>query len=116
MAYEQDTFVLNLTNSFKDIIRQNGLIDTGALLASIRAFVKVSGSTLTIRLGAIDYFKYLVEPYRLIEQWTESSRFNQIINEIIEGIAEDQVNDLLQTGSYDPSKIPSDVEIDIFYY
>jgi len=111
----REVFVLNLTNSFKDIIRQNGLIDTGTLLASIRCFVTVSNGVMTIDLYAIDYMKYLVEPFRLIEQWTASPRFNQVVNDITEGLIEQEAEKLLQGGSYDASNIPEEVEIEIRY-
>lgn len=112
----QEYFHLNLTNSFKDIIQKNGLVDTGLLLGSIRVYVKQTGTVLTYRLGAVDYFKYLVEPFRLIEQWIESSRFKIITEDITEEIINSSVGQLLVTGKYDPVEIPDSVEIDIFYY
>lgn len=107
---------LNLTNSFKDIIRDNGLIDTGELIDSIRVFVSVQNSIMTIRLGGADHLKYLIEPFRLLEQWSSSSRFNTIVEDIIQSLIETEMENILQGGVYDQSNIPNSIEVEVFYF
>lgn len=58
-----------LTNLFKSIIIKEDLIDTGALLKSVRVFVKVDYDVVIINITSKYYVKYLKDKYRLIDQF-----------------------------------------------
>jgi hypothetical protein len=68
-----------LTKLFKDIVIKEDLIDTGALLKSIRVFNDYNRDILQINITSKYYVKYLKDRYHLVEQFKNNPVF---VNEI----------------------------------
>lgn len=87
-----------LTKLFKDLIIKEDLIDTGALLKSVRVFVKVDYDLVIINITSKYYVKYLKDRYHLIDQFLSNSVLNQelelIYTPIYETYLENLVNNL----------------------
>lgn len=68
-----------LTTLFADKIIKEDLIDTGALLKSIRVFTDYNRDILQINITSKFYLKYLKDRYYLVEQFKNDPVF---INEV----------------------------------
>lgn len=68
-----------MTQLIKDEIRAKGLVDTGALLNSIKATVSVSNNDFKISISGLDYFKYLNPENDILEDVKKKAGYNEII-------------------------------------
>jgi len=75
----------DLEKTLKDIIVEEGLVDTGRL----RDSVKVSIRNNEIDISVEDYFKYLDKDYKLTEQFENSKAFDVAVKRLEESIARD---------------------------
>jgi len=95
-----------LTNLFKSIIVKEDLIDTGALLRSIRVFTRVNYSTIEINITSKYYVKYLKDRYYLVQQFIDSPIFVQESGNLLYPLIEAQIintlNGVPQSQSFDP--------------
>ena len=62
----------------KKEIKDKGLVDTGTLLNSITASVKMNKGNMTISVDGEDYFKYLDDEYSITEDAFASAGFKEI--------------------------------------
>lgn len=55
-------------NALRRLIRQRGLVDTGALVESVEVSAEIDDfGVCEITIDAVDYIKYLYEPFKLYE-------------------------------------------------
>ena len=62
----------------KDDIKSKGLVDTGTLLNSITASVKIDNGNIKISIDGEDYFKYLDDEYNITNDVINSSNFSEV--------------------------------------
>lgn len=84
-----------LTQELKSIIVNKGLVDTGRLRDSIKVNIVDSDSTIQVNVTAEDYLKYLVEDYNIIQDFTNSQKFSQEIQKILEPLLAVQIEKAL---------------------
>jgi hypothetical protein len=84
-----------LTQELKSIIVNKGLVDTGRLRDSIKVDVRSNESTIQVDVTAEDYLKYLIEDYNIIQEFTNSQKFSQEIQKILEPLLAVQVEKAL---------------------
>jgi uncharacterized protein with ATP-grasp and redox domains len=75
----------DLEQALKDIIIQEGLVDTGRLRDSVK--ISIRGNEIDISVE--DYFKYLDNDYKLTEQFENSKAFDVAVKRLQESIAQD---------------------------
>lgn len=82
-----------LTNELKTYLKQQGYVDSGKLVASIKFTVKDSPSTgLEIDLDANDYIKYLDKGQLLDKFFAQSKIIDLVIT-----YGSDKINDILES-------------------
>jgi hypothetical protein len=97
---------------YKSIISKNGLVDTGELIRSVMVFATLENDNLIMDIRAVDYIKYLVEPYRLTKQFIEDSRFDLEVERLIFDRAESVLQDILDGNGIPPStQFPTSITI-----
>lgn len=89
MARRLELINRDLTNLLKSIITQKDLIDTGLLRNTIKCEFD---EDLNINVDAQDYFKYLDEPYNVIEDFMNTLEFDTLYDEAIEYKIEQELN------------------------
>lgn len=72
----------NITDIFKQVIKDKDLIDTGELYNSINTKVKIENNSFTFEIEAVDYFTYLDNKYSITKTVLDSQQFNTIQNQI----------------------------------
>lgn len=93
-----------LTNEFKLLISGANLIDTGALLRSVKVDVNVVGSKITINIIANDYVKYHNERYDLVKNFSNSTLLSKEIEVILQGLIDAKFENIINGTStqFDP--------------
>jgi len=72
-----------LIRVFQQVIDQHGLIDTGALRASVDVEVTISNNGLMlVDVSSQDYLKYLYERFFLLEDFSRKADFKSAIQDI----------------------------------
>lgn len=72
-----------LVKVFQQVIDDNGLIDTGALRASVDVEVRITNAGLMlVDVSSQDYLKYLYERFFLIEDFTAKQGFKEAVADI----------------------------------
>lgn len=84
-----------LTNLFKSIIINEGLVDTKALLNSIRVFVKIDYDLVIINIVSKTYLKFLNERYDLTEKFVDDPSFSKELEKIYTPIYETYLQNLI---------------------
>lgn len=79
---------LDLEEALKDIIKKEGLIDTGRLIGSVKANVRDN----VIDINVEDYFKYLDDKYKLTVQFENSKAFDVAVKRLEDSIGKDILN------------------------
>lgn len=69
---------IDLTTLIQNEIRKKGLVDSGALLNSVHADVKINGLDVDIKVYGLDYFKYLNSEYSIISDAKKTTEYNNI--------------------------------------
>lgn len=72
----------NITDIFKQVIKDKNLIDTGELYNSINTKVKIENNSFTFEIEAVYYFTYLDNEYSITKTVLDSQQFNTIQNQI----------------------------------
>lgn len=85
-----------LTDEFKKVIIKEDLIDTGAMLRSVRVFTDIKRDKVIVNITAKYYLKYLYYPYTLVPQFTSSKGFIDEIERILYPLFEFEVDAALQ--------------------
>jgi len=83
---------LDLEDALREIIVNEGLVDTGKLRDSVS--VEVNDNEIII--STEDYYKYLDNDYTLTQQFENSPLFNNAIKRLEEGLVENIENNLKQ--------------------
>jgi hypothetical protein len=83
---------LDLEDALREIIVNEGLVDTGKLRDSVS--VEVNDNEIII--STEDYYKYLDNDYALTQQFENSPLFNNAIKRLEEGLVENIENNLKQ--------------------
>jgi len=83
-----------LTDLYKKEILKKDLYDTGALYRSIDVKLKISGTNITFEVASEDYLKYLDDPYSVTEDFMNSSKYKEILDDIEELVADAIYNGL----------------------
>lgn len=96
-----------LTKVYKKIIRQKGLIDTRLMIDTIKVYAGLQGNKLLVKVVAVEYHQYQVEPYGFYEAFTSDPEFNEEIANIYAIIIDDAVNDILE------GNVPNFVDYDL---
>lgn len=96
-----------LTNLFKSIIIKEDLIDTGALLKSVRVFVKINYSTVEINITSKFYVKYLKDRYDLVIQFINNPIFEEetgnLLYPLFEALVVNTLNGVPQSETFGPN-------------
>lgn len=79
---EYERIASQLTRLFQDELRRQGLVDSGALLNSIRWTVRQTPSGWDFQMESLDYFTYLDDRYNISKNVFASSQYNQIQTQI----------------------------------
>ena len=95
-----------LTQEFKNLVQQKGLVDTGALLNTVVVNSRLQGSELILDIVGVDYLPYVIAEYNLIEEWQVKDLVADEISTLISPIIEKMVQDALDG-------VPNDGEISI---
>lgn len=95
-----------LTQEFKNLVQQKGLVDTGALLNTVVVNSRLQGSELILDIVGVDYLPYVIAEYNLIEEWQVKDLVADEISTLISPIIEKMVQDALDG-------VPNDEEISI---
>lgn len=81
-----------LIKVFKQVIKDQDLIDTGALYKAVDVQVQITKSGLMlIDISSMDYLKYLYERFYLLELFMEKPETRQITREIFGDFVQDLV-------------------------
>lgn len=99
---------INLSNLFKSIIVEEDLIDTGALLKSIRVFVDIRKNMIIVNITSKYYVKYLKDKYHLVEQFKGSNVYIEEISNLIMPLFEKQIMGIIdgeKVSPFDPVDI-----------
>jgi hypothetical protein len=80
----------DLTRLLKEDIRQRGLVDTGKLLNSIkiRPFFNERNLSMRFELESEDYFIYLNDRYKIMDDLLNKPQTDRIISDAIDSIIE----------------------------
>lgn len=84
-----------IVNLIKKDISSKGLVDTGTLLNSITASVKIDNGNIKISVDGEDYFKYLDEEYNITNDIINSSGFSEVESKMEEAyflFIEEEIN------------------------
>jgi hypothetical protein len=98
-----------LTTLFADKIIKEDLIDTGALLRSIKVFTDYNRDVLEVNIVSKFYLKYLKDKYHLVEQFKNDPIFANEVALLLLPLFEIQiftiVNNTPGTKRFDPSVV-----------
>lgn len=75
-----------LTNLLRDVIKSNGLVDSGKLLKSTTVYVLQKKDGIYIDIRTTDYFIYLIKDYNIINEFTNNNIFIKQIENIYENL------------------------------
>lgn len=81
---EYSNIANELTRLVQDELRNQGLVDTGALLNSVKFVANPSPEGYKIEMEALDYFTYLDDRYGILDNVFNSSGYEEINNQIAE--------------------------------
>lgn len=111
------TYNQKLTRLYKSLIKKKQLIDTGTLLASIKVYVVNTSRKITIVVVGIDYHKYLKDPFNLVNEFQESSVFQDVINEYYTARMEKAMENIINPNEeFDASILDLNVDIEFKYF
>lgn len=79
---EYDRIASQLNRMFQDELRRQGLVDSGALLNSIKWSVTQTANGWVLKMEALDYFKYLDDRYYISKNVFASNQYSQIQTQI----------------------------------
>lgn len=86
---------IELTSEIKNIISTSGLVSSGKLLNSTYIDIKINNK-IFINIVTTDYFVYVHEDYRIIEQFVNTIAFkNYLENEYVQ-IINDQLEKVIK--------------------
>lgn len=80
-----------LTTGLKQTITQLGLVNTGKLRDSIIVYIDINSDVILIDVTSEDYIKYLIEPYNIVEVWTNQDQFGTAISLVLAPWLEDKI-------------------------
>jgi hypothetical protein len=85
-----------LTQQFKNLIQQKGLVDTGALLNSVVVNAKLTGSELFLDIVGVNYLPYVIAEYDLLNEWQKdplvSDEISNLVDPVIQQMVQDAIN------------------------
>lgn len=84
-----------LTEAFKRIILNAGLVDTGFLLNSIIVKTKIVGLNISIDITGADYLPYIIADNNLINIFQNDPAVSQEISLMLDPIIQKLVQDLI---------------------
>lgn len=84
-----------LTNTYKNIIKKNQLVDSGKLLNDLQVDSFFEGINLIINIKAPIYLTYLNNDYKLNDQFIVTNEFQNEVNNMIFAKAEPIINDII---------------------
>lgn len=84
-----------LTNVFKNILKQNGLVDSGKLVNSIKVDTNLNDDTIIVNIISLPYLIYLNKDYNLVKQFSNTSEFQNEVGGIFLQLTEKIVSDIL---------------------
>lgn len=79
-----------LERILEDNIRAKGLVDSGALLSSIRVYLKMD--PLSIEIESEDYLEYLEQENQVIRDFYNNPQFKDILEGALTEYIEDKLN------------------------
>ena len=83
-----------LTKELRDIILRKGLVDTGKMLNNSSVYLSNKNGTININIITTDYFVYLYEKYKVLDELLDSIAFSEVIVDesffIIEDIIDEE--------------------------
>lgn len=82
-----------LTQLFKDDIIRKDLVDTGLLRDTINVEVTFTNDEWGLDITSQDYFVYLDVPYDITTDVMNTTRFNELVDEIHLHFLKKQIND-----------------------
>jgi len=68
----------------RDEIRKQQLIDTGLMLRSVEAKLKIKGNSFTIDITSTEYFKYVDGDYKILDNVFKGRDYEKLILPMIE--------------------------------
>jgi hypothetical protein len=96
-----------LTDIFKNIIKQNGLVNSGKLLKSIAVFTTLKGFDLSINIVSEPYLIYLNNDYKLTKQFIDNEKTNNVIRDLISEPYIKLINDIVNGKKVNSRKEPT---------
>lgn len=70
-----------LKNLIRDDIKRKGLVDSGALLNSIKVTFDIFTNSIILNVEAEDYFQYLDKRYNIMDDVLSSSQWQNALDE-----------------------------------
>lgn len=80
---ELDKLSRDLTIAFQDELRKQGLVESGALVNSIKVTPIQTTTGFTLRVEALDYFQYLDDKHNITNNVLNGSSFKNIQEQIV---------------------------------
>jgi hypothetical protein len=96
-----------MTICLKDIIKQKGLINTGALWRSIRVYTNIDNWDLVITIKSEDYLKYLWYKYGINTALVSSDEFRIEVQKLFQPHFQSWIEKQFYSGSFDDNWEPS---------
>lgn len=109
------TFNPTLTRLYQQVIVENGLVQTGALRDSVKVYLFPKGKVMQIVIVAIDYHKFLVEEYDLLQKLADKQGFGIEVGNAFEDYIEDRVEAMLNGEQFDDSDLNLGLEVTLEY-
>ena len=79
---ELDLAAKELTKLFRDELTSQGLVESGKLRDSINWVVITTPQGFTLRMEALDYFKYLDDKYRITDNVFRGAAYDRVQEQI----------------------------------
>lgn len=88
MSFKKDInkVAKKMTRLVKDEILRQGLVDTGALLRSIRIKKKITKNGVDFEIIAVDYYEFVDERFRVTEQAFSGVKYDEVLEDLADAI------------------------------